>query len=90
MNVVFLKMDREIVKSDCVNFTMDSCSNLLHLQNSRFVNATQITITRTDISKDIFKIFSGEAVTNLTINYSPSTDDDLIKYLTLDSPFKRI
>jgi hypothetical protein len=60
------------------------------LQNSRFVNATEITITRTDISKDIFKIFSGEAVTNLTINYSPSTDDDLIKFLTLDSPFKRI
>ena len=90
MNVVFLKIDREIVKSDCVNFTMDSCSNLHHLNNSRFVNATHVTITRTDISKDVFKVFSGEAVTNLIINYSPSCDDELIRYLTVDSPFKKI
>ena len=29
-------------------------------------------------------------MTNLVINYSPSFDDDLARYLTLESPFKKI
>lgn len=67
-NVVFCKMFHEITKSECVNYYMESCSNLQHLHNSRFINAHTVKIVRCDIVRENFKIFGGENLTNLTIN----------------------
>ena len=59
-NVVFKEMCREIIQSECKYFTMKACSNLQHMQNTKFINASNVNIIRCDVMKDTLKIFSGE------------------------------
>lgn len=89
-NVVFCKMFPEMSKSECKNLYMEECSNLQHLYNSRFFNAHTVKVVRSDVVRETFKIFSGDALTSLTINYNYSFDDDAVRYLTIESPFCRI
>jgi hypothetical protein len=83
-------MSHEIVKSDCKRLSMKSCSNIQHLMNTRFINAAQVKIVRCDVQIETFKLFGGETLNNLKINYCYSFDDDQLKYLTTDSPFMHL
>ena len=83
-------MTRDVVKSECRTLKIRSCSNLQHLLNTRFVQVADLEIEKCDVTKDTFKIFGGEALQTVLITQSRSFDDEVARYLALDSPFMKI
>lgn len=90
-NVVFKNSGKELSKSECVNFFMHACSNIQHLYNLKFINCKKVVIQKCDVMQDAFRLFTGgEALEHLEVSHNFRLDDEVIRYLALESPFDRI
>jgi hypothetical protein len=88
-NIVFMQITKETVKSDCKYLTMKSCSNLQHLEHTKFVHCEQANLVRCEILRDNLKIF-GDNLKVLCVRRTFSVDNIVVKYLSFDSPFKNL
>ena len=88
-NVAFSQINKEIVRSECKYLTMKSCSNLQHLEHTKFVNCEQANLIRCEIMRDNLKIFS-DSLQTLCIRRTYSVDNIVAKYLAFDSPFRNL
>ena len=73
-NMVFMQVCRETVKTECKYLTMKSCSNLQHLEHTKFINCEQANLVRCEIMRDNLKIF-GECLKVLCIRQTFSVDN---------------
>ncbi|CDW75764.1 UNKNOWN [Stylonychia lemnae] len=88
-NVVFMQICKETVKTECKYLTMKSCSNVQHLEHTKFINCEQANLVRCEIMRDNLKVF-GENLKVLAIRRTFSVDNIVAKYLAFDSPFKNL
>ena len=77
------------MKSECKYLTVKSCSNLQHLEHTKFVNCEQANLVRCEIMRDNLKIF-GEALRVLAVRRTCSVDNIVAKHIAFDSPFKNL
>lgn len=88
-NVVFQKITKESVHSQCRYLTLKNCSNLQNLDLTRFDLCEQANLVRCEMLKETLKIF-GENLKVLQVRRTFSVDTIICKFLAYHSPFKNL
>ena len=72
-------------------FFMHACSNIQHLYNIKFINCKSVIIQKCDIMQEAFRLFiGGEVLEHLEVSNNFRFDDEVTRYLSLESPFDKI